>query len=180
MLRVISGSAKGHKLKCIKGLNTRPTTDRVKESVFNIIISYIYDSSVLDLFSGTGNLAIEALSRGAKSAVLVDNNPLCIKIINQNLEYTKLKSKAKVICEDVNLAVKKLKSKFDIIFIDAPYNKGYIIPVLNQIYNNDVLSDNGLIVVEREVKDEIADHIDFNIVREQNYGGTVVTFLTKY
>lgn len=178
-MRVISGSAKGHRLKCIQGLNTRPTGDRVKESVFNIIKNYIPDAKVLDLFSGTGNLSIESLSRGAKSAVMVDNNPQCIKIINENLEHTRLNDKSKVLKQDVISAIKNINDKFDIIFMDPPYNKGHLIPVLNQICNSDILNDDGLIVIERDKKDLLED-IAFDIVREEQYGETVVSFLKKY
>lgn len=177
-MRVIAGSAKGHKLKSIQGLNTRPTQDRVKESIFNIIIDYISDSTVLDLFSGTGSLAIEALSRGAKFAVLVDNNYLCVKVIKENLIHTKFQDKAKVIKDDVISAIKKMKinNKFDIIFMDPPYNEGKIIPTLNEIFNNKILTENGLIVVERSKNDILTD-IPFRVMREQRYGDTIVSFL---
>lgn len=96
MLRVISGSAKGLKLLTLEGMNTRPTTDRVKENLFNIIAPYIYGSNVLDLFAGTGSLGIEALSRGANSAVFCDQNKQSIDIINRNLQHTKLMDKSEV------------------------------------------------------------------------------------
>lgn len=177
-MRVISGSAKGHRLKCIQGLNTRPTQDRVKESIFNIIMNYIEDANVLDLFSGTGNLGIESLSRGSQFSAMIEKNPACVKIINENLVHTKLNDRAKVICDDVITSIKKLNNKFDIVFMDPPYNKGLIIPTLIQIYNNDILNDNGLIVIERDKKDSLDDS-PFETVREQTYGETVVSFLKK-
>lgn len=176
-MRVIAGSAKGHRLKCIKGLNTRPTADRVKESIFNIITNYIQDSNVLDLYSGTGNFAIEALSRGARFAVLVDNNFLCVRIINENLRHTKLEDRAKVLQSDVIPAINILKDRFDIIFMDPPYHKGNIIPTLDQIHRCGILNDNGLIIVERSKDDQINDNNLFNIVREVDYGSTIVSFL---
>lgn len=181
-MRVISGTAKGHKLKCIEGINTRPTQDRVKESVFNILMNYIKDSNILDLFSGTGNLAIESLSRGARFAIMVDKNPLCKKIIEENLEHTKLQDKGQVLCQDVLDAIRKLKDKykFDIIFMDPPYSKGNILPTLNEIFNSDILSTNGIIVIEREKKDEIEDSTNYKVVREQVYGNTVVSFLKSH
>jgi 16S rRNA (guanine(966)-N(2))-methyltransferase RsmD len=180
-VRIIAGSAKGHRLKSLEGMNTRPTQDRVKESVFNIIMNYIAESKVLDFFSGTGNLGIEALSRGASHGVLVDKNPVCVKIIKENLIHTKLEDKAKVICEDVNSALKRLKGqKFDLIFLDPPYNKGHIEPTLFGIFENDRLDSDGLVVVERAKKDEIPENQNYQVVREQVYGDTVVSFLKGF
>lgn len=176
-MRVIAGTAKGHKLRCIQGINTRPTSDRVKESIFNIIMNYIAESSVLDLFSGTGNLGIEALSRGAKECIMIDNNPQCIKVILQNLEHTKLNEKAKVICSNAVSSIRNFKDKFDIIFIDAPYNKGHIEPVLRELFSNKILNANGIIILERNREDIISDSIGFNLFREESYGNTVVSFL---
>ncbi len=174
-MRVISGTAKGHSLKCIKGLQTRPTTDKIKESIFNIIAPFIYSSTVLDVFSGTGGLAIEALSRGAKYGVLVDINPACIKVINENLIHTKLSDKARVVLGDIK-TIKHINTKFDLIFMDPPYNKGYIKPTLDIIFEYDLLKSDGIIILERSKKDIIND-LPFDIVREQNYGDTVVAFL---
>ena len=123
-MRVISGTARGKKLNSLEGLETRPTLDIVKESIFNILQFNIKDTSVLDLFSGSGALAIEALSRGAKEAVLCDNSSKAVQIINKNLEETKLIDKAKVINSDYTEALNKLANenkKFDIIFLDPPY-----------------------------------------------------------
>lgn len=174
-MRVISGTAKGHNLKCIKGNSTRPTTDMVKESIFNIIVNFINGSVVLDIFSGTGSLCIEALSRGAQYGIMIDNNSECIKTIKQNLEHTKLVDKADVIFGDTK-KLHKLDYKFDLIFMDPPYNKGLIIPTLNIIHEKDLLKTNGIIIIERSKKDIIED-IPFDIVREQIYSDTVVTFI---
>lgn len=178
-MRVISGTAKGHKLKCIKGSNTRPTQDRIKESIFNIIMQYIKDSLVLDLFSGTGSLGIEALSRGAKFSIMVDNNPLCVKVINENLDHTKLSDKAKVICGDCISLIRRINESFDIIFMDAPYNRGLVIPALEQIGKHNMLNPNGITIVERDIEDEIQDNIYFEVFREEFYGHTAVSFLRK-
>ena len=127
-MRVISGSARGHKLKAPEGLTTRPTTDRIKESLFNIIAGDLYQCKFLDLFSGSGAMGIEALSRGADKAVFVDKDRKSISIINDNLKATRLDNKAQVLNCDVSTAVSKLKSlneKFDIIFMDPPYGKDY-------------------------------------------------------
>ena len=123
-MRVISGTARGKKLNSLAGLETRPTLDRVKEALFNILQFNIKEASVLDLFSGSGALAIEALSRGAKQAVVCDNSNKAIKIIKENLEATRLIEKTEIINKDYIEALKKLNKeskKFDIIFLDPPY-----------------------------------------------------------
>jgi len=129
-MRVISGTARGKKLTSLEGLETRPTLDRVKEALFNILQFNIKDANVLDLFSGSGALAIEALSRGAKEAVLCDFSNKAVKIINKNLEDTRLKNKAEIINKDFIETLNKLNSKskkFDIIFLDPPYKTDFII-----------------------------------------------------
>lgn len=177
-MRIIAGSARGHRLKSLEGMNTRPTQDRVKESVFNIIMNYISERKVLDLFSGTGNLGIEAISRGASHALMVDKNPSCVKIITDNLIHTKLEDRAKVVCEDVILAIRRLKGqKFDLIFMDPPYSKGHIQPTIDAIFENNILACSGIIVVERSKTDEMTQSQIYQIVREQTYGDTVVSFI---
>ncbi len=142
-MRVISGTAKGKKLNSLEGLETRPTLDRVKESIFNILQFDIKDKRVLDLFSGSGALAIEALSRGAKKAVLCDNSYKAIQMINKNLEETKLKDKAEVINKDYLEVIQDLKSKekFDIIFLDPPYKSNYIVESIEKILELDLLKE---------------------------------------
>ena len=123
-MRVISGTAKGTILHTLEGNNTRPTLDRVKEALFNMIQMNLIDAEVLDLFSGSGALAIEALSRGAKKAVLCDKSKEAIKVINDNLEKTHLKEKAIIIRDDYQKVLNFLKDKyqFDFIFLDPPYD----------------------------------------------------------
>ena len=182
-MRVISGKAKGSKLKALEGLNTRPTSDRIKESLFNIIAPYIQESNVLDLFSGTGNLAIEALSRGAKSAVLIDQSHDAYKTIKYNLEHTKLQQYATVYNCTYEQYLSKFynkDTKFDIIFIDPPYNQNFIIPSVISIANANILSSDGIIIVERDYIDNIPDNIsDFEVFRNVKYGRTILSFL-KY
>nr|WP_114297472.1 16S rRNA (guanine(966)-N(2))-methyltransferase RsmD [Anaerobacterium chartisolvens] len=180
MLRVISGTAKGHKLKAPRGVSTRPTSDRVKESLFNIISHSIYASEVLDLFAGTGNLGIEALSRGADSAVFIDRSQECFSIINENLRHTKLEDKASVMVGDVFACLKRLSSqgrKFDIVFLDPPYNKNLIEETLTFIVQNDIIRDNSIIIAERDIDDIIPQSIEaIKLAREERYGDTVLSF----
>lgn len=177
---MISGTAKGHKLKTVKGNTTRPTSDRVKESLFNIISGYLIDAEVLDLYAGTGNLGIEALSRGAKSAVFSDKSQECISVIKENLMHTKLSDKGLVIGGEASNILNKMSResrKFDIIFLDPPYNKKLIDESLQYIVNNDLLKTDSIVVAERDIDDVIPQEIgQLRLVRDQKYGDTILSF----
>ena len=174
-MRVISGSARGLKLVSPEGLGTRPTTDRVKESLFNIIQPYIPADNVLDLFGGSGALGIEALSRGSKSCVFVDIDKKAIDIINQNIEKARLKEKSVVVKADVFNYLSACSEEFDIIFLDPPYNKGFLDKVFDNIYKNKLLKKDGIIVVESEAGGEMPDNSNFVCVKFAKYGKTVVS-----
>lgn len=184
-MRIISGHARGTKLVTLSGENTRPTLDRVKEPLFSIIQSKIQDAYVLDLFSGSGALALESLSRGAKTAVLCDNNIEAIKIINQNVEKTKLKDKAIIIKDDYIKCLEKLKNKkmkFDLIFLDPPYKENFAIIALKKILELNLISNNGIIILEtdeeeRELKN--LESIDININDIRKYGRVKLMFLSR-
>jgi len=152
-MRVISGKARGTSLKAPEGLNTRPTTDRVKESVFNIIQSRLYDSVVIDLFSGSGNLGIESLSRNANKAYFIDNNKDSIQSIKENLKKTNLIDNSIVMQMDILSAMNKLSNqgvKANIIFLDPPYSKGLVAPTLDGIFSFELLQNDGIVVVEHK------------------------------
>lgn len=180
ILRVISGEAKGHKLKTLKSNLTRPTSDKVKGSIFNIIAAVIYDTDVLDLFAGTGNLGIEALSRGSRWAVFVDRSHDCFQIIKENLIHTKLLDKAEVMATDVCSALRKLSQKgdkFDIIFLDPPYGKGLVEETLKCIVGVDIMKPDTLIVAEHDVSDTVPRSIgNLTNFRQQKYGDTIISF----
>ena len=182
-MRVISGTAKGKKLNSLEGLETRPTLDRVKEAVFNIIQFDIKDSVVLDLFSGSGALGIEALSRGAKEAILCDASSKAIKIINKNLEETRLKDKAKVINSDYLETLSKIKDKkFDIIFLDPPYKSDYVEKSIEYISKYNLLAENGIIIVETNDKnkiDEIKAKKGLEVYDTRKYGIAIIIFIRK-
>lgn len=182
-MRVISGTAKGKKLNSLEGLETRPTLDRVKEAVFNIIQFDIKDAVVLDLFSGSGALGIEALSRGAKEAILCDVSSKAIKIINKNLEETRLKEKAKVFSNDYLETLNKIKDKkFDIIFLDPPYKSDYIEKSIEYISMHNLLTENGIIIVETNDKnkiDEIKAKKDLEVYDTRKYGIAIIIFVRK-
>ena len=184
-MRVISGTARGKKLTSLEGLETRPTLDRVKEAVFNILQFDLKDANVLDLFSGSGALAIEALSRGAHTAVLCDNSYKAVKIINKNLDDTRLKEKAYVINDDYIKTLNKLKSeskKFDIIFLDPPYKTDYIVNSIENIINNELLAKDGIIIAESDDEnkiEEIKNIKNIEIYDTRKYGIVFIIFIRK-
>ena len=159
-MRVISGKAKGLTLKTIEGDSTRPTRDMVREALFSIIMNYTKDSDFLDLFAGSGAIGIEALSRGANSCVFIDYNPSCVKVIKENLEKAKLMDKSKVYNTDYKNALSKfIKGSFDVIYIDPPYNKEMGIDAINRISINDILRDDGIIIIETDTNELVPDEI---------------------
>lgn len=179
-MRVIAGSAKGHKLETIEGLDTRPTTDRIKETLFNIIAFDLPECSFLDLFSGSGAIGIEALSRGAEKAVFVEQSELCKGVISRNLEHTRLAERARLIQSDVMTALDKLVAEgesFDIIFMDPPYAAGLSKPALEKIAAGGLLRRNGFVIVERSAKIPLEQIQGLYVEKEKKYKTTVISFL---
>jgi 16S rRNA (guanine966-N2)-methyltransferase len=163
-MRVIAGSKRRLNLKTIKGLETRPTTDRIKETLFNMISDDIYDANFLDLFAGSGQMGIEALSRGARFAWFIENNREAVKVINENLNFTDLQGQSKVIQGDFKSSLSSLKGEtFHIIFADPPYKAGYEREILTLISNNHLLAEDGYIIIEADLK------TDFNFISELGY-----------
>ena len=149
-MRVITGTARGRRLKELSGLETRPTTDRVKEGLFNIIQFDIEGRRVLDLFAGTGQLGIEALSRGAASAVFVDMRREAARLVEGNLRLTGLAENARVVCGDALAYLGTVQEKADIVFLDPPYGSGLLKKALQQIETFDILRENGIIICESD------------------------------
>jgi 16S rRNA (guanine(966)-N(2))-methyltransferase RsmD len=181
-LRIISGKARGTKLYTLDGENTRPTLDRIKEPLFSIILNRILDAEVLDLFAGSGALGMEALSRGAKSAILCDNSLEAIKIIKNNLNKTKLADYAEIINKDFRDCLKQLNGKkFDLIFLDPPYKTDYIELAIKQIIDENLLKKDGTIIAEtdrQEVVDKIKN-LDICIEDIRKYGRAILIFLKR-
>ncbi len=177
-MRVVSGKAKGRQLKAPAGQTTRPTGDRVRESLFAILGNEVIDSCVLDLFAGTGALGIEALSRGAKKAVFVDADPRCRRVIQANLQHAGLKGE--VFTNDAFRALRALRRRdllFDIVFLDPPYGNGLAVRALETLTTADILRPSGLIVVESGLREEIpACVLKFSQERVEKYGDTLLTF----
>ena len=147
-MRVITGSARGRRLKELEGMETRPTTDRVKEGMFNVLQFDIEGRRVLDLFAGTGQLGIECLSRGASSAVFVDRRADAVKLIRENLKITELSDRARVVSGDSMEYLKSLREKVDVILLDPPYEAGLLEPAIAHIAKFDILAPHGIIVAE--------------------------------
>ncbi len=176
-MRVISGSARGRKLIAPPGLDTRPTTDRVKESIFNIISPYLPAKSVLDLFSGSGALGVEALSRGSEHSVFVENDKPAFDVTRQNIELARVSDRADVIFCDSYAYLDRVVRQFDIIFLDPPYNTGLLTGAIKKIAENNLLSEGGIIVAESEYLGEEPDDSYFDIIKRAKYGKTTVFVL---
>lgn len=182
-MRIISGKARGTKLSTLEGLETRPTLDRIKESLFNILQNRIYDAKVLDLFAGSGALGLETISRGAKQAILCDNSYKAIKIIEGNVEKAHFEKQVKVMKNDYNKTLDMLKNeKFDIIFLDPPYESEFDIEALNIIIKNNMLSKEGIVILEtdhEQEKQETLEKMDINVYDLRNYGRVSLFFLNR-
>jgi 16S rRNA (guanine(966)-N(2))-methyltransferase RsmD len=179
-MRVITGKARGVVLKTPEGMQTRPTTDRVKEALFSIIQFDIPGCKVLDLFGGTGQLGIEALSRGAKSAVFVDASDAACKLIKENLKRTKLENDAKVVRSDYMEYLRRCRETFDVIFLDPPYAEVFLENSLNCITEIDILQTNGIIVTERPLEKELSwDIPGYTRSKDYKYGNTLITLYRK-
>ena len=172
-MRVIAGSAKRLQLKTVEGMDTRPTTDRIKETLFNMISAYIADSNFLDLFSGSGAIGIEALSRGATCAVFVEQSKNAMECIKDNLKFTKLSDKAVLFETDVIKALSQLEGRmnFDYIFMDPPYNQLHEKRVLEFLSNSTLLSSDGIIIVEASLETDFSyvENLGFTIIKEKAY-----------
>ncbi len=179
-MRVITGKARGINLKTPNGMATRPTSDRVKEALFSIIQFEIPGACVLDLFGGTGQLGIEALSRGAKSCVFVDQSNDACKLIRENLQRTRLYESAEVICSDYMQYLKKSSKRFDIILLDPPYAEVFLENSLKMITEIDILQSGGIIVAERPVGKELAlDFSGYTRSKDYRYSSTLLTLYRK-
>ncbi len=179
-MRVISGMARGAVLKTPDGMLTRPTTDRVKEALFSIIQFDLPGARVLDLFGGTGQLGIEALSRGAASAVFVDAREDACRLIRENLSRTKLASNAKVIRSDYQDYLLRSREKFHIIFLDPPYAEVFLENSMKIITEIDILESGGIIIAERPLgKDMPWNYEGYTRSRDYKYGNTLLTVYRK-
>jgi len=179
-MRVIAGSAKGRRLKTRKGTLTRPTADRVKESVFNTLAPLLVGCRFLDIFAGNGGIGIEALSRGAKTCVFVEKNAHCAAIIKENLNITGFSGQARVVQRDFGAALTELareQQPFEVIFMDPPYQSQYLSEAVRQVVSLSLLDPAGVLVVEHHQRHKDWFDSVWREVREKEYGDTAVTFL---
>lgn len=179
-MRVITGTARGVVLKTPTGMATRPTSDRVKEAMFSVIQFHVPGASVLDLFGGTGQLGIEALSRGAKSAVFVDEREEACRLIRENLKRTRLEEDAGVVRSDYMAYLNRSREKFDIIFLDPPYAEVYLENSLKRITEIDILQSGGIIVAECPVDKKLLwEFPGYTRSKDYKYGNTLVVIYRK-
>lgn len=179
-MRIISGKARGTKLFTIEGLDTRPTTDRVKESLFNLLQYDFYNKHVLDLFAGSGALGLEGVSRGAAALTAVDMSKACVEVIRKNAEKTHAADVTHVIQGDCVSAVRRIQpASIDIVFMDPPYLKGFILPVLEAIVATGILKEDGQVVIEHEKTDQWTVPNGLELVKSRTYGITTLTIYRR-
>ena len=180
-MRVISGIARGTKIKSIDSMSTRPTLDRVKEALFNILQNYIKNAIVLDLFAGSGALGIEALSRGAKRAYFCDINKEAIKIIKENLKKTRLIGKSVIYNEDYIIAIKKIKEPLSIVFLDPPYKLDLAVKSIKELQKNKLLTNNSIIIIETDELNRDIEELqkieNLEIIDNRKYGRANLIFI---
>ena len=180
-MRIISGTARGTKLYTLEGQTTRPTLDRVKESMFNIIQNEIPNSIFLDLFSGSGAIGLEAASRGARKVILCDKSKDAIKIINKNIEKTHLKEKVELYNLDYEILLNtKIDENLDIIYIDPPYDSDFAIKSIEYIIKQKIADENSIIIIETDNEEKILKELEKKEVEIQDkrkYGRAVLIFL---
>lgn len=180
-LRIIAGEFRGRKLRSVHGTKTRPTADRIRESIFNILAFQIRNCCVLDLFAGTGAYGIEALSRGAETAVFVDSDRDAISVLHANIKSLGLESRTKIIRWDLtkNLnCLRPLGNAFNLIFMDPPYNKNMIPPTLSKLLTSQSIAGGARLIAEHSNSEPlIAGQLPFHIIDQRQYGKTLVSFL---
>ncbi|MFC2950217.1 16S rRNA (guanine(966)-N(2))-methyltransferase RsmD [Virgibacillus sediminis] len=176
-MRVIAGIHKGRQLKAVPGKSTRPTTDKVKEAVFQAMGPFFDGGAVLDLFAGSGSLGIEAVSRGMDQAVFVDKHPKAIQTIYENLKMLKLEERAEVFRAEAFRAIQAASKRgleFDLILLDPPYKKVDYGKLLNEILRLELISRGGIVYCEHDPADSPSDiHTEFSLLKKENYGGSI-------
>ena len=180
-MRIITGKARGLKLTTPKNMDVRPTSDRVKESLFNIIGTKIVGTHVLDLFAGTGNLGLEAWSRGAAKIVFIDESQASLQLVRSNIAKAKAEKETTVIKGNAVKVIADLAARgerFDFIFCDPPYNKGLPAQIIEQVAKYDIVAPGGYLVVEHSQHEILPElPLKLEIIRSEKYGETLISFL---
>ena len=184
-MRVIAGTARSLPLKAPEGMDTRPTTDRIKETLFNILQFEVQGIDFLDLFAGSGGIGIEAISRGARRAVFVDNAPKSIRCIEENLTHCKFTEEGVVIASDYMSALNRLRNAgyhFSVVFMDPPYNHGFERKAMDILHDMDYVDEHTLFIIEADLDDDLTDDIEalgYTLVREKLYKTNKHVFFRK-
>ena len=178
-MRIISGCRRGHKLIDFEGRDVRPTTDRVKESIFNIIQQEVPGAEVLDMFAGSGALSFEALSRGAAHAVLIDDDPRSVSLIKRNISALRFEDRCEVHERSAVSYAQSCGRKFDLIFLDPPYNTGLAQAALEAVAECGLLSDTGIAVLESDNTDFRDECNGLQILKQKRYGRTYITIYSR-
>jgi 16S rRNA (guanine(966)-N(2))-methyltransferase RsmD len=180
-MRIISGTSKGRKLVTPRSQSLRPTSDRVKESLFNILREEMEGKLVLDLFAGTGNLGIEALSRGAEKTIFVEKRRQAIRLIQKNLAQCGLEERSEILPKDTNRGIGILKERgesFDLILMDPPYEKGWIQRTLMKLNSHPIYHEDSILVIEHTRREPLPQPMEgWNLIRQQQIGDTLLSFL---
>lgn len=180
-MRIIGGTLKRRKLSTLRGLGVRPTTDYLRESIFNILAGCVEGAVVLDLFAGTGSLGIEALSRGASSAVFIDKAPQAIKALLRNISAFSLEKRCTVVRRDILRGLSFLESTghgFDLVFVDPPYDHGLVKPTLHLLDRAECMAEGGLVVVEHSLVETLPEKVGgFRRIDQRQHGKTLVSFI---
>jgi 16S rRNA (guanine966-N2)-methyltransferase len=183
IMRIIAGTMKGRKLKAPSGLELRPTSDKVKEALFNILASRIEGANLLDLYAGTGSIGIDALSRGAQSVVFVENNKRHFQFLKKNLASYPLEGRAETFATaaaDFLRKARKSNRSFDIIFIDPPYQSKEIEKILPILQEGDMITTHGLVVIEHFHKKSLPETVgNLSFLKKYKYGETILSFYAK-
>lgn len=175
-MRIIAGDYKGRRLYSPLDDDIRPTTDKVKEAIFSIIQEYIDEAICIDLFAGSGNLGLEALSRGAKYCYFCDASRKSLELVKKNIQYCKAENKSEIIAGDYTKTLCKINRKADIIFLDPPYKNGLMQGCFEKIRENDVLSEDGIIIAEHGHYEELPDELfGYEKIKEKKYGSIVIS-----
>lgn len=182
-MRVIAGKARSIPLKTVEGMDTRPTTDRIKETLFNMISHRLADTCFLDLFAGSGGIGIEAISRGAEGAVFIEKNPKAVECIRENLKKTRFEEQATVIVSDVLGGLRRLEGKhvFEYVFMDPPYNQLLEKQVLEYLASSKLLAEDALLIVEASLDTDFSylEDLGYIVLKRKEYKTNVHMFLER-
>ena len=180
-MRVIAGELKGRRLKSPEGSDIRPTTDKVKEAVFSMLIPYMDEGfTALDLFAGSGGLGIEAISRGAECVFFSDSNRAALKLVKENLEHCEVLDRAVLLLGDFRSNVKRMSRTADVVFLDPPYADGFILPALDALDKNEAVRPGGAVVCEHSFREDLPEEVSgFRTVKSRRYGSIAVTIYER-